>query len=192
VTVPVWRIAVETAAYAANDLSGAGAKTTGGRWNSKGTAVVYCATSIALAALETVHCLRGGGLPFNRYLVRIDIPDAVWEAREVLDPLPGGWDALPSAYTSRMAGERWIASASSALLQVPSVIVPEEHNILINPQPSAVSGKPRDYHQALDLRSAPIPLIHLPAEISALLLRCGTTPLFSGDSHGISQLLVGR
>ena len=133
-TMALWRIAVEAPAYAANDLSGAGAKMSGGRWNSKGTPLLYCATSIALATLETVHYLRSGGLPFNRYLVRIDIPDALWDARKVLDPLPGGWDAIPAGLASRTAGDAWIASRVSALLLVPSVIVPEEYNVLINPQ----------------------------------------------------------
>lgn len=133
-TVQVWRIAVEVATYAANNLSGAAAKMTGGRWNSKGTPVVYCATNIALATLETVHYLRSGSLPFNRYLVRIDVPDAVWDARQVLNPLPAGWDAIPAGLSARTAGDAWIASAASALLLVPSVIVPDECNVLINPQ----------------------------------------------------------
>jgi len=140
VTVPVWRIAVETPGYAANDLSGTGAKMTGGRWNSKGTPVVYCATSIALATLETVHCLRNGNLPFNRYLVRLDIPDSVWNARLILDPPPAGWDAIPSGVTARTAGDAWIASAATALLLVPSVIVPDEYNVLINPQHAAAAA----------------------------------------------------
>ena len=133
-TVPVWRIALEAPTYAANDLSGTGAKMTGGRWNSKGTPVVYCATNIALATLETVHSLRSGALPFTRYLVRIDVPDAVWDARQVLDQLPGGWDAIPAGLTARTAGDVWVASGASALLLVPSVIVPDEYNVLINPQ----------------------------------------------------------
>ncbi|CAN7427115.1 RES family NAD+ phosphorylase [Pseudoduganella sp. LjRoot289] len=133
-TVSVWRIAVEAPAYAANDLNGTGAKLTGGRWNSKGTPLVYCATSIALATLETVHYLRTKGLPFNRYLVRTDIPDSVWDARQVLDPLPGGWDAIPAGTSARAAGDDWIASRATALLLVPSVIVPDEYNVLINPQ----------------------------------------------------------
>jgi RES domain-containing protein len=133
-TVPLWRIAVEAPAYTADDLSGTGAKMTGGRWNSKGTPLVYCASNIALATLETVHYLRGGTLPFNRYLVQIAVPDAVWDARQVLDPLPGGWDAIPAGLSARMAGDAWIAAGTSALLLVPSVIVPEEFNVLINPQ----------------------------------------------------------
>lgn len=133
-TVAAWRIAVEAPSYAADDLTGTGAKITGGRWNSKGTPVVYCAENIALATLETVHYLSSGGLPFNRYLVRIDIPDPVWAERRVLDPLPGAWDAIPAGMGARLAGDAWVAAGSSALLLVPSVIVPEEYNILVNPQ----------------------------------------------------------
>jgi len=115
-------------------LRGTGAKMTGGRWNSKGTPIVYAADSIALATLETVHYLSSGGLPFNRYLVRIDIPDTVWAARQILDPLPGGWDAVPAGMASRQAGDAWVVSGATALLLVPSVIVPDEYNVLINPQ----------------------------------------------------------
>lgn len=55
-TVSLWRIAKHTAVYHASDLSGGGAKSTGGRWNSKGVAVVYAATSIALAAPMILAC----------------------------------------------------------------------------------------------------------------------------------------
>lgn len=135
-TVAVWRIAVEAATNTADDLSGTGAKISGGRWNSKATPLVYCASSIALATLETVHYLRNGGLPLNRYLVRIDIPDRVWDWRKVLDPLPGGWDAIPAGLTARNAGDQWAATGATALLLVPSVIVPDEYNVLINPEHS--------------------------------------------------------
>lgn len=132
-TVRLWRIALEAPGYRADDLSGAGAKITGGRWNSAGTPLIYSATNIALAVIETVLHSRSGGLPFNRYLVGIDIPDDVWAARVVLAPLPGGWDAIASGMTSRTTGDNWAASNSSALLLVPSVSVPEEYNVLINP-----------------------------------------------------------
>ncbi|MDM5180143.1 RES family NAD+ phosphorylase [Massilia sp. DJPM01] len=133
-TVAVWRIAVEAPTYTADDLSGTGAKISGGRWNSKGTPLVYSASNIALATIETVHYLSNGGLPFNRYLVRIDIPEIVWEARQVLAPLPGGWDAIPAGLSARNAGDGWVASGTTALLLVPSVIVPDEYNVLINPR----------------------------------------------------------
>ena len=129
----IWRIATEARGYPANDISGTGARQTGGRWNSEGVPMVYASASIALAMLETLVHLGGGGLPFNRFLVRIDIPEALWNARRILEA-PGGWDAIPAGITSRAAGDAWCAGARSLLLAVPSVVVPEEHNILINPR----------------------------------------------------------
>lgn len=130
----LWRIAADTPGYAADDLSGMGAKRTGGRWNSKGVPMVYCATSIALATLETVHYLRAGTLPFNRFLVRIAVPEAVWQARQLLDPPSGGWDAIPASLSASRAGDHWSSARNTALLVVPSVIVPDECNVLINPR----------------------------------------------------------
>ena len=132
-TVEVFRIAAETVIYRADDMSGTGAKLTGGRWNSPGAAVMYCASNIALATLETLSTLQLGPMPFNRYVVRIAIPDDVWARRSILSPLPSGWDAVPAGLASRNAGDAWIASGASALLMVPSVIVPDEQNILLNP-----------------------------------------------------------
>ena len=131
-TVALWRIAATTPKYVADDLSGTGAKNTGGRWNPVGMAVTYSSENIALAVHETVVHLRSGGLPLNRYLVRIDVPDDVWTARQALTA-PVGWDAMPAGMTSVQAGADWLLSTASALLVVPSVIVPEESNVLINP-----------------------------------------------------------
>ena len=130
-----WRIAADTPKYTADDMTGAGTKTTGGRWNEKDDAVVYCSGSCALAALETLVHLKAHGLPFNRYLVRIDIPDALLNASERVDPsnLPIGWDAEPAGKVSIDLGTNWLRSRRSCLLLVPSVIVPEEYNVLINP-----------------------------------------------------------
>ena len=132
----VWRIATDTPSYEADDLTGAGAKATGGRWNSPGMAVVYTSRTRALACLETVVHLGAGGLPLNRHLVRVEIPDAVWaDAREETSAtLPVGWDTEPAGRASIAFGSAWIHSGASALLIVPSVIVPEELNVLINPR----------------------------------------------------------
>jgi RES domain-containing protein len=132
VTVRIWRIAVAAPAFASNDLSGEGARRSGGRWNQPGTPVVYCSSSIALAALETLAHLRGNPLPLNRYLIAIDIPDPVWKRRQTLTP-PVGWDALPSGMASARAGQAWVAAGKTAILAVPSVIVPDEENYLLNP-----------------------------------------------------------
>ncbi len=130
----VWRIAADTKDYSADDLTGKGAEITGGRWNRKGTALLYTATSRALACLETFVHLNAGGLPLNRYLVAIDIDDNLWSAMKVETPttLPVGWDAEPASLTSIDVGTAWARASTALLLSVPSVIVPEEANILIN------------------------------------------------------------
>ncbi len=131
----VWRIATDTKSYEADDLSGKGAEASGGRWNTPGDAVVYAAESRALAGLETLVHLNVGGLPQNRYLVAITVPDDVWASARTAAPstLPVGWDAEPSGRASLRFGTEWLRAADSALLRVPSIIVPEECNVLINP-----------------------------------------------------------
>jgi len=132
----VWRIATDTPSYGSDDVSGKGAESTGGRWNKKGTPLIYTSGSIALACLETVVHLGGfSPLPVNRYLVRIDVSDDAWEKRVIFDPSTNiGWDALPEGLVSIDWGTHWATSGVSLLAQVPSVVVPEEPNIIINPK----------------------------------------------------------
>jgi RES domain-containing protein len=140
--IPVWRIAADTPTYTSEDLSGAGALIQGGRWNEKGTPVVYASPSIALACLETLVHLASSGLPLNRYLVRIDVEEAVWRARQRLTSPPVGWDAIPPGRVSIDEGQKWLSGGASVILEVPSVIVPEEFNVLINPKhPDAATLK---------------------------------------------------
>ncbi len=131
----VWRIATDTPDYEADDLAGTGAERTGGRWNRKGMPMVYASENIALACLETFVHLAAVALPFNRYLVRIDIPDEVWARAERLSAAtaPVGWDALPAGRTSIVFGADWLAARRGACLVAPSTIAPEESNVLINP-----------------------------------------------------------
>lgn len=131
----LWRIATETRRYPATDLSGTGAAIHPGRWNHESEPVVYCAPSIAMAVLETSAHINDAGLPLNRYLVGIELPAAVWKARTTvaLSQLPPQWDAIPAGMASASVGSRWIADRKSAILLVPSVIVPEEFTALINP-----------------------------------------------------------
>lgn len=138
----VWRIGSDTPDYLADDLSGTGARLTGGRWNRRGMPVLYCADSAALACLETLVHLGSGGLPLNRYLLAIEIPDAVWAAREEWTPtrLPVGWDAFPAGKISLDFGDQWLAAKRSTVLCVPSAIVPEDVVVLINPAHPDAAG----------------------------------------------------
>ena len=115
-------------------MKGLGAKATGGRWNEPGIAVVYSSTNRSLTCLETLVHLNAGGLPLNRYLVEIDVPDDIWEAAVIASPtsLPVGWDAEPAGMVSISYGTDWVNNNRSAILFVPSIIVPDEQNVLIN------------------------------------------------------------
>lgn len=133
----VFRIASTSASYHYDDMSGKGAEISGGRWNRKGVPVVYTASSIALAALETIVHTDTGGWPLNRYVLEIGVPDAVWEAAEVpeiLGTLPEVWDSQPAPKETLDFGDEWVRAGRSALLIVPSVVVPLEANIIINPR----------------------------------------------------------
>jgi RES domain-containing protein len=133
--VNLWRIAAETRQFAADDLSGGGAAAFPGRWNDERQAVLYAAPTLAVAVLETAAHIDGSGLPLNRFVVRIDVPDATWAVREErgVSTLPAAWAAIPAGRASVQVGSEWLASGRSAILLVPSVIVPEEWAALINP-----------------------------------------------------------
>ncbi len=141
----LWRLATQGPSWRADDLSGQGAANDPGRWNSLGLPVIYTSTSIALACLETVvHVTGDQGLPLRRWLVAIAVPAEHWQQRLSLEPtqLPG-WDATPAGTSSRGWGDRWLLGQGSLIALVPSVIVPEECNALINPaHPGASSLVP--------------------------------------------------
>lgn len=132
----VWRIAPDARDYGADDLSGRGAEQVGGRWNCTGTALLYCSSSIALACLETlVHLVGSDPLPFNRYLIRIVVPPAAWRNRKIFEPGTHlGWDCTPPGIVSLNWGNDWAGATRSLIAEIPSVVVPQESNILINPR----------------------------------------------------------
>lgn len=142
----LWRIVADTRSYGADDLSGAGAAKNPGRWNDAGQRVLYTAPTIAIAVLETAAHIDDAGLPLNRYLVEITVPDAVWARRAVLDTskLDLTWAAIPAGRGSVKHGSDLIKSDSAALLVVPSAIVPKEPAVVINTHhPDAAALKAR-------------------------------------------------
>jgi RES domain-containing protein len=133
--VELWRIAADTPDYGADDATGEGARRTGGRWNRPGLPVLYTSTTRALGCLEVLVHLSGmKNLPLNRYLVRIDVSDAAWAARTVFHVADHvGWDTEPPGLVSLDWGASWHKNGT-LLAEVPSIVVPEETNVLINPQ----------------------------------------------------------
>ena len=107
------------------DLSGIGASITGSRWNSVGKQMVYTGSCGALAVLEYLTHVPTGVLPASLMLMQIEIPDTL--KIEVVPDVPGD----PTAFTR--IGDDWLDSNSTAVLQVPSVLVPRQKNYLLNP-----------------------------------------------------------
>jgi RES domain-containing protein len=134
--VSLWRIAKHTSEFSATDLSGRSARANGGRWNRKGQPLVYAATTIALATLETLAHLGGNIAIRNTFLVHITVPASLWKLRVTVRAcdLPVTWVAEPPSSTTIDYGTRWLKEMTSPLLLVPSVMVPEEYNVLINPR----------------------------------------------------------
>ena len=131
----LWRLGSTTRAYLPDDLSGAGAASYPGRWNDSGQRVVYAASTLAMAVLETAAHVDDSALPMNRYVVEITVPDDCWEESRVKyesASLPIGWDAIPSGQIALDIGSRWYVSAKHMFLEVPSVIVQEEYVVVIN------------------------------------------------------------
>jgi RES domain-containing protein len=125
----VWRIARRPYAL---DRLGVGAREAGGRWNHPGTSVIYAGGTIAIAALEKfVHL--AGVVPPDLVLVRVSLPDGHAAERPALADLPDGWDRLPPGPASMDFGTRWAREGRSLVLHVPSALVREERNAVINP-----------------------------------------------------------
>jgi RES domain-containing protein len=128
--VLLWRITRRP--FLTQALEGLGAKKYGGRWNSKGFAVVYTSESLELAVLEALVHLDIDLLPKDVYQIGFELDDHF--VAGVPAPLPGGWDSPPPYSPSVQAiGDRWIRSGSSLGLRVPASVLPSRSNVLINP-----------------------------------------------------------
>lgn len=141
--VHAWRLTARE--HAATALSGEGARLYGGRWNGRGTPVAYLTSSRPLAVLEVLAQLTSAA-ELKRYaLVAVRFDDAFMTD---LPSLPDDWRAMPSPRSTAQIGDEWIAAQSSLVLRVPSVILPDEDNYLLNPHHpdfgSVQAGEPTD------------------------------------------------
>lgn len=128
-TVQAWRLVRE--ARADDAFSGEGAGLFGGRWNPVGTRITYTSTTRSLAALEVLvhHAER---IPSGRFLFwGIRFPKALVTTVSWQD-LPGNWRAFPPQKSTTEIGRAWVAANASPVLEVPSVLIPEESNYLLN------------------------------------------------------------
>jgi RES domain-containing protein len=129
--ITAWRIAKQT--YQFTGSSGEGARIYGGRWNPIGIPVIYTAESLSLATLEIIVHLEREQLLYKRF---VKIP-VTFETSLVFPlsrkKLPKDWNSLPPSESTQKIGQKWIEQAKHAVLKIPSTVISEEHNLLINP-----------------------------------------------------------
>jgi len=114
------------------DLSGKGAELYGGRWNSKGTPVVYCCDSIALCNVEVAVRIPLGIIPSGYFLVHIELPSNT-TIGEINQKLPFDWNSYPHSHSTQMIGDKFVKSNNNLCLKVPSAAVQGNFNFLLNP-----------------------------------------------------------
>lgn len=116
-----------------HDLSGAGARINGGRWNSVGKAALYTSENKSLAILEVLANTPLAILRADFSILTLEITGSFSTDEYALKDLPAGWDTYPVPISITRMGDRWLTSGKTLLLKVPSVIVPSEYNVIINP-----------------------------------------------------------
>lgn len=115
------------------DLSGKGAKIAGGRWNSKGTSLLYTAQSRALCSVEIAVHVPFGRLPQNYMLLTIKFPDSVKIKTLSEKTLPSDWKRTPHLNSTQQIGDEFVRAREHLVLKVPSAVVQGDYNYLLNP-----------------------------------------------------------
>jgi RES domain-containing protein len=128
----VWRISNYV------ELSGSGGVRAAGRWHSRGRRIVYLADHPASAVLEMLVHMDRDLFPASYRLLRVIVPETIAIDAVGADTLSSDWRNQPAA--TREIGDQWLDRCSSALLQVPSVIVPSARNFLLNPAHPDAAG----------------------------------------------------
>lgn len=104
------------------------------RWNSDGKLLIYTANSRAMACLENVVHRSAIGLKSFFKTMVIEIPNSIVIDEIRIEDLPDNWSDFTQLNYTQMIGDIWLSGMSSAVLSVPSAIIPQERNFLINMQ----------------------------------------------------------
>ena len=118
--------------HAAEAFTGEGARIHGGRWNHPGVPMVYAAHTRALAAMESLVHFHGAERRIAFVTFEIEVPDRC-VLRLALSDLPAGWRSKEISAATQDLGTRWQREGRSVALAVPSVIIPQELCLLLNP-----------------------------------------------------------
>jgi RES domain-containing protein len=140
-----WRLV--TARFAKSAFSGEGARLYGGRWNPRGIPLVYTAASQSLAMLEML--VQDEPLRARYMVIEARIPSRIAISRIRAEGLPSGWRDPAGREKLQELGAEWARKGSTAILAVPSAVIPAETNYLLNPLHPEFRyiriGKPRKF-----------------------------------------------
>lgn len=139
-----------TKARHALDLSGKGAQLNGGRWNSPGLPVVYTASHRSLSVLELLVHFPSGMMPIDFEMTSIEIPDALAIHQISIADLPKKWYHTHQMTATQSIGDAFLMDQKAIGCLVPSAIVPQEHNVLINPLHPAIDQIRIVHHEVYD------------------------------------------
>lgn len=117
----------------ADQLSGIGASLKGGRWNSRGTEIIYTALNRSLAMAEVAVHFSLSMLPRDFQMLTIHIPDNLEIFQLAASDLPTNWNSFPYNSATQKFGDELINQNKFALLKVPSAVTKGDFNMLINP-----------------------------------------------------------
>lgn len=127
----IWRICRRR--YAKRAFDGEGSRRAAGRWNLRGDSLIYASPTLSLAALEAFVNLNAAKVPTDLVAIPGSIPDEVPRERWEVSSLPRNWRDRSLPLSLQQLGSAWIRSRRTAVLLVPSAIIPEEFNTLLNP-----------------------------------------------------------
>ena len=136
------------AEWARSAMNGEGAWLHGGRWNPPGLHAVYLAESRALAALEIIVHAPREVWSLDWRVIEVEVPDELIQAVSIAD-LPAAWQALPSSLTAQNFGAAWLRARKALAIRLPSVVMPEEYTLMLNPRHEDVVklrvSKPKEF-----------------------------------------------
>ena len=135
--------------YVAAMFDGEGARLYGGRWNSRGTRIIYTVGSLSLAALEMLVHFNNEEILLSYSFAAAEFDESLILPVEEFGTLPENWSNSPLPLDIQRIGDQWAQSRTSVVLKVPTSVLPVEFNYLINiehPEFSKVNrGKPQTF-----------------------------------------------
>lgn len=116
-----------------DDLSGEGARLYGGRWNKMGDSLLYFSENLSLSLLEIIVHVDYAELPLDYSFIEVEIPDSSIKKIQSIDFIKAKWSPEATVNQLQMFGSNWLKKNVELAMKVPSAVLHQEHNILINP-----------------------------------------------------------